>query len=411
MIAPTSLGALSTTHELLTQLAEDLPARDLNRRWHADLPSMGWLLGRSIYLELYWLRERLQGDDDLSKRVRHIFASPLPPTAGQDAALPPKEHLLNWALEIQDQHLTLLANPGMLPDHPWLENGWLVDYLLQVHGLIYEKMLSVRHARAVRRNDGYQVHDPLQARLPVPDTTEISQGHYRIGAREGVVFDNEQPLQMVEMRNFRICKQPVDNAAWLAFMEDYGYRNDEFWDEAGRKWRDANQARHPWHWRQDDNRNWYAIGINGPLPLVAEMPVSGISWHEAQAFAYWASARTEGFRGAILPHEYHWEAAARIGGLQGAGQVWEWCSNSLHPYRDYEAPVDPEMRTREFDGQHMALRGGCIHTQPSLRRISLRSSGLPQAGYQFSGLRLILPPALEEEALYIEQWQKFLDKT
>ncbi len=409
MIAPTSLGALSTIHELLTQLITDLPARDVNRRWRADLPSMGWLLGRSVYLELYWLRERLQGDDDLSKRVRAIFASPLPPTAEQDAALPPKDHLLNWALEVQDQHLTLLANPGSLPDHPWLKDGWLVDYMLQVHGRIYEQMLSVRHARAVSQNGSYRVQTPLQPRPPSPDSTEISQGHYRIGAREGVVFDNEQPMQMVEMRNFRINNHPVDNAAWLAFLEDGGYQDDAFWDEKGRTWKDNRQIPHPWHWRQDADGHWYALGLNGPMELIPDMPVSGICWYEARAFASWASARVEGFKGALLPHEYHWEAAARIGGLHNAGRVWEWCANPLQPYKNYEAPVDPEMRTQEFDNRHMALRGGCIHTQPSLRRISIRNAGLPDAGYLFSGLRLILPPALEEEALYIEQWQKFLN--
>jgi iron(II)-dependent oxidoreductase len=408
MIAPTSLGALSTIHELLTQLIEDLPATDVNRRWHPDLPSMGWLLGRSVYLELYWLRERLQGDDDLSRRVRHIFASASSTTPEPDQALPPKEHLLNWALEVQDQHLTLLANPGRLPDHPWLKDGWLVDYMLQVHGRIYEQMLSVRQARAVVQGGHYQVHTPLRPRAPSAESTEISQGHYRIGARDGVVFDNEQPMQMVEMRNFRICNHPVDNAAWLAFMEDGGYEDDSFWSDQGADWKTRTDASHPWHWRRDHQGNWYALGLNGPAELIHDMPVSGICWYEAEAFANWASARLADFRGAVLPHEYHWEAAARIGGLQNAGRVWEWCGNPLHPYKDHEPPVDVEMRTREFDDRHPALRGGCIHTQPSLRRISIRHAGLPDAGYLFSGLRLVLPPALEEEALYIEQWQKFL---
>ncbi len=409
MIQPQSLGALSNIHQLVTQLVEDLPAEDINRKYHPDLPGIGWLLGRSVYLELWWLREKILAEDDLSKRVRQFFARPLPRSAQQEQQLPPKEHLLNWALEVQDEHLSRLANPAQLPDHPWLKKGWLVDYLVQVHGRIYEQMLSVRHARSVTQEGKYHVKQPLQASPPVADSTEVSQGHYRIGARDGVMFDNEQPMQMVEMRNFRISNKPADNAAWLAFLQDGGYNQDCYWSKPGGDWKQRHSITCPWHWRQDQNGNWYALGLNGPMDLLPDLPVSGISWYEAQAYANWAAARIEGFSGAVLPHEYHWEAAARIGALQNGGRVWEWCSNPLHPYQDYEAPVDPEMRTQEFADQRPALRGGCIHTQPALRRISIRSAGLPDAGYLFSGVRLVFPPALEEEALYIEQWQRFLE--
>ncbi|WP_456379464.1 SUMF1/EgtB/PvdO family nonheme iron enzyme [Thiolapillus sp.] len=406
MIKPQSLGALSSTHQLLTQLVEDLPAADINRQYHPDLPTIGWLLGRSIYLELWWLREKILGDNDLSGRVRQFFAQPW--NLQQEQQLPPKEHLLNWAREVQDEHLSRLANPGQLPEHPWLQHGWLVDYLVQVHGRIYEQMLSVRHARAVAQAEERQVKQPLQASPPVADSTEVSQGHYRIGVRDGIAFDNEQPMQMVEMRNFRISNKPADNAAWLAFLEDGGYTQDDYWSEQGRNWKQRHSITHPWHWRQDQNGNWYALGLNGPMDLLPGLPVSGISWHEAQAYANWVAAHIEGCSGAVLPHEYHWEAAARIGALQDGGRVWEWCSNRLHPYQDYETPADPEMRTREFGGNYPALRGGCIHTQPALSRISIRNAGLPDAGYLFSGVRLVFPPALEEEALYIEQWQRFL---
>lgn len=404
MIDPRSLGALSTIHELLDQLVEDLSQQDTNRRFHPQLPSMGWLLGRSVYLELHWLREQLLGDDDLARRVRHIFANTSLPSAEQEKQLPPRDHLLNWALEIQDTHLSLLANPGQLPAHPWLDSGWLVDYLVQVHGRLYEQMLSVRHARAVARGGEYRVEEPLQAALQEPDMLEVPQGHYRIGARNGVVFDNEQPMQIVEMRNFRIARKPVDNAAWLAFMEEGGYRDDRWWSEAGRAWK---RFPHPWHWRQDEEGRWHAIGLNGPMPLLADQPVTGLSWYEAEAFCNWIGATQSGYQGAILPHEYHWEASARIGGLEETGRVWEWCSNSPQPYQDYEKPVNPEMATC-FTDHARALRGGCLHTQHQLRRPSLRHAGPPDAGYLFSGLRLVLPPALEDEALYVEQWQHFL---
>ena len=391
MIAPQTLGNLSNIHQLLTQLVQDLPAKDVNQRFHPQLPSMGWLLGHSVYLELYWLREKLLQDDELSSRVRHLFVADTAKPDVADSMLPPQDHLLNWALEIQDHNLTLLANPRSLPQHPWLQNGWLGEYILQTHGRIYERMISVLAARALQQGSSdYISQTPLRALQPKLNTMEVSQGHYRIGAREGVVFDNEQPIQMAELNNFRICLQPVSNAEYLGFL------------------RDQETGHIPWHWRKDHHANWYAMGLNGPMELHPDEPVSGVSQQQAMAYADWVSNHVEDFKGAILQHEYQWEAAARTQGLKGFGRVWEWCNNAFHAYADYEAPVDPEMATREFDGEHFSQRGGCLHTQPSLRRISYRQSGKTDSNFQFTGARLVLPPAHEQDALYIEQWQNLL---
>ena len=119
-----TLGPLSNLHQMLVQVVESLPDSDLRRCPHPALYPPGWYLGRAVYLETYWLRERLGGDDGLTQRVRHIFGTNACPPAAAGTLLPPREHLLNWALDIQDEHLTRLANPGLLPrggiDPDWL---------------------------------------------------------------------------------------------------------------------------------------------------------------------------------------------------------------------------------------------------------------------------------------------------
>ncbi|MGB5199743.1 MAG: SUMF1/EgtB/PvdO family nonheme iron enzyme [Sedimenticolaceae bacterium] len=393
MTDPQALGALASIHALQLQLVETLPPRACNRRFEPTLPSAGWWLGRAVYLELHLLRSRVRGDDDLASRVRHLFAEALSPAAALDAQLPPQDHLLNWAHEIFDEHLVWLANPGMLPDHSLLADSWLVWILAQHQALIYERLLAVLTSRsALRAGRDYRVSEILQARLPRDDSTRIEQGHYRIGARGGAVLCNERPAQLVELHAFRISRAPVRNAEFLAFMQDGGYRDADWWDEDGRRWLAAAKVAAPWHWQTDQAGHWYSIGTNGPIDLHADDVVSGLSAHEARAYAAWAAARGEGLAGAVPQHEYQWEVAARLGELELQGRCWEWCANPYHPYPAYRAPADPALEPFPIGPEGITLRGGCLHTQATLRRTTLRIMGLPEQRNLFAGTRLVMPP-------------------
>jgi iron(II)-dependent oxidoreductase len=117
---PGILGQLSSLHEMMDQLAASMPPGDAARQFHPELGSLCWHLGRSVFLETYWLRQVLAGDDDLTRRVERLFTTGAMALGDQCAALPPIDHLRNWAAEIWDEHLLRLANPGLLPHHPLL---------------------------------------------------------------------------------------------------------------------------------------------------------------------------------------------------------------------------------------------------------------------------------------------------
>ncbi len=393
MTVARTLGPLSNLHQMLVQVVESLTDAEIRRCPHPALYPPGWYLGRAVYLETYWLRERLAGDDDLTRRVRQIFAKGACTPAAAGPLLPPRDHLLNWALEIQDEHLTRLANPGLLPRAD-LEPEWLASWLLQTESLIYEELLlAVTALRLGAAAAGFEVARPLRPAAPRDDSAAVSQGHYRIGAREGVAFDNELPVQAVELHNYRIAARPVSNAEYLAFMQDGGYAQDAFWTDEARTWRGATRALHPFAWRADAAGQWYAIGLNGPYELQPDEPVAGVSHFEAQAFAAWASAQGGATAGAVLPHEFQWETAVRTQAITEHGRVLEWCANRFEPYDRYQRPDDAELATLELDGHHVSLRGATLHTQACLRRPSLRRWGLPGDAHRLAGFRLVFPPA------------------
>jgi iron(II)-dependent oxidoreductase len=394
MTDPRTLGQLSNLQQMLVQLVEALPDAELRGSAHPALFPPGWYLGRAVYLETYWLREWLAGDDDLTRRVRHIFAKGACTPAQAGALLPPRDHLLNWALEIQDEHLTRLANPHLLPAGG-RDPAWLAEHLLQAESLVYEELLLALNARRLAESVGeFRVATPLVAAAPRADVVAVSQGHYRIGARDGVAFDNESPAQVVELHNFRILARPVSNAEYLGFMEGAGYADDALWSDEGRAWRDDTGSRCPYPWRTDAQGSWFAVGLNGPYELVADEPVIGVSHFEAQAFANWAGRPGGSLEGAVLPHEYQWEAATRLQALSDVGRAVEWCANRFTPYDQYQRPDDAELATTEFDERHLSQRGATLHTQPCLRRPSLRRCGLAGDNHRLAGFRLVLPPSI-----------------
>ena len=387
------LGQLSGLHQMINQLLESVPEGDAYRSYHPHIAPLAWYLGRSMYIETFWLREVVQEEPGMTERVRELFTPGALPQAEQWRRLPPRDHLLNWALELQDENLMRLANSGRLPEHPLLADQRLQHLILQEHAWNYEHMLMVLIQRQLQQPVDYRVSTPLQAATPSPDLAAISQGHYRIGARdECAAYDNEEPAQVVNLSNFRIERLPVSNAAWLAFMQAGGYSSREYWSERGWHWLTEGR-RHPDHWRQDDQGNWYARGLNGPFDLMTEEPVMGISQHEATAYASWLSGCGGELDGAVVQHEFQWEIAARTREISGYGRVWEWCSNRFQPYSDYQAPLRPEARTLEFDDHHYSLRGASLHTQRPLKRPTFRNRARPEQRFLFAGTRLVFPPA------------------
>ncbi len=394
MIPHLLLAELHRTHELLAALFESVAEADSHQVFHPDLAPLAWYFGRAVYLETRWLRGVIAGDDDLSGRVEHIFANPDRSPAESVVDLPTRDHLLNWALEIFDEDLTRLANPGTLPDHPLLKDGWILGYLVQALSRIYEEMVLVLIQRQLRHPySDYRVQQPLVPALPRAEAVAIDQGHYRIGAREGIVFDNEQPAMMVELHSYRIQARPVSNAQYLAFLVDGGYEEPSWWTEEGRAWLGQQSDAHPDQWRRDAEGRWFGIGVNGPADLVATDPVNGICSYEAEAFSNWAADRGDGLGGAVLQHEFQWEVAARGGSFEDVGRTWEWCGNPFEPYDAYVVPETPEMATSRFDGLHRSVRGAALHTQPGLRRASLRHCATPASRHLLTGMRLVLPSA------------------
>ncbi|MDQ1350423.1 MAG: hypothetical protein QG657_725 [Acidobacteriota bacterium] len=211
-----------------------------------------------------------------------------------------------------------------------------------------------------------------------PPMVLVEAGKFTMGSEE---YDDEKPVHKIELTEFEIGKYPVTNTEFKAFMLDHGYENKEYWTPEGWQWRQENNISEPGLWH---DRKW-----NGP-----NFPVVGVSWYEAAAYAVWLSAKTH--HKYQLPTEAQWEKAARgsrgfrypwgdkfdknkcnsaesglhrtspvgifpsgkspYGGMDMAGNVWEWCADWYESNYYKESPKENPPGPARGSGR--VLRGG-----------------------------------------------------
>ena len=165
-------------------------------------------------------------------------------------------------------------------------------------------------------------------------------------------------LPPVPLEDYWIDKYEVTNRQFKQFLDQGGYRKQEYWKQAFIKdgktlsWPEAMDF-----FRDTTGRPGPASWVAGEYPRGQDdFPVTGVSWFEAAAYAE--------FAGKQLPTVYHWDIAAtpwnganmiplsnfsgqgsaRVGQYRGmsrrgvydmAGNVKEWCANEANSGKRY----------------------------------------------------------------------------
>ncbi|CAB5027466.1 MAG: ergothioneine biosynthesis protein EgtB [Actinobacteria bacterium] len=277
------------------------------------------------------------------------------------------------------------------------------------HEKQHQELLLMDIKHLLSTNPLRPVYSGTPSRVAASDVlgwVDVEGGLVEIGhAGDGFHFDNEEPRHRVWLEPFRLADRLVTNGEWLEFMADNGYRRHELWLAEGRAHVLAEGWQSPLYWIELDGV-WFEHSLNGTWPINPGLPVSHVSFFEAEAFATWAGKR--------LPTESEWEHAVVCDGQPVAGNLadvetfhpraagasdgklrqvygdcWEWTASAYHPYPGFHPPAGA---IGEYNGKFMSnqmvLRGGCAFTPPDQMRATYRNFFPHAARWALSGVRL-----------------------
>jgi formylglycine-generating enzyme required for sulfatase activity len=273
---------------------------------------------------------------------------------------------------------------------------------------------------------------------------EVPAGPFLMGsdkARDPQASDEELPKHEVTLPAYSIGKYPVTNAQYAAFVQEGGYRNDDWWEEAvgAGYWSPAG-----FRGVFDQEPRIGPATYSGVYDL-PNHPVVGVSWYEAVAFCCWLTEllRKAGEIGSrqevTLPTEAQWEKAARGGllppseregprvrvrifpwgdefdkakcnmadtgigttsavgifpagaspyGVQDmSGNVWEWCRTKWRAR--YKRPADESLG----EDVSRVVRGGAFNVDEWSVRCAYRDKLIPSNLWYDFGFRVVVAPA------------------
>ena len=177
-----------------------------------------------------------------------------------------------------------------------------------------------------------------------------------------------------------IAEAPVSVNAWNLFLNDKPEWKIENREALLGKGLVDSQYLEEW-----DLQSQFGGHAGGPAGTAA-----CVSWHAAQAWCEWFSAKLPASLGleARLPTEAEWEMAAKTG-LPGQGEFWEWCED---PYAPLDFISAPAAAVKALGSPERSLRGGSwVNTQGSFG-IETRASLPPSFCSPFVSWRPVLVP-------------------
>ncbi len=412
--------ARSRTHALLAPLDDER----LTTQYDQLMSPPIWDYAHIGVFEELWLVQRLSGSPPLEEELMVTYdAIETPRVVRGRRRLLDRPEAGAYVHEVRQRALALLEEVDLESEDPLVRDGFVYDLVVQHEHQHDETILQTLQLTPGRYRESLPALPDAPANLAAGDAmVAVPGGRYSLGSDAGEPFDNEHPRHDVDLGAFEIDRYPVTNGAYLEFMADGGYEREELWSRDGWEWRFIFGVQAPEYWRWE-RPCWLSTCYGHVVPVDPRLPVSHVSYFEAEAFANWAGKR--------LPTEQEWEVAAAwdpvagrcrrypwgdeppspdranldqrllrgapvgaypegrsaLGCEQMVGDVWEWTSSDFRAYPGFTAFPYPEYSEPFFEKGFKVLRGGSWATRPRVARNTFRNWDSRLKRQIFAGFR------------------------
>ncbi|MDX6646714.1 MAG: gamma-glutamyl hercynylcysteine S-oxide synthase [Miltoncostaeaceae bacterium] len=418
---------LEAVRERTLLLYEPLDDATLRRAPEPIMSPPLWDLGHIAAYEELWLVRRLTGKRSLYPDLQAVYdAFETPRATRTGIRMLEPDAARAYLDEVRLRALDALDAADLGEDGPPLTRaGFVFDMVAQHEAQHTETVLQT-----LQMLPAGSYRPPVRRRLPdapagaLPNGPAlVPSGSFEMGADgQGFAYDCERPRHQRAHGAFLIDRLPATNGRHLEFMADDGYRRPELWSAEGWAWRQREGVDAPLYWERD-GAGWLERRFERTEPVDPALPVSHVSWYEADAHARWAGGR--------LPSEVEWERAAgwdpALGAPQGVpwgdgaaagranldqlafgpapagaypegaapsgclgmlGDVWEWTATCFRGYPGFRAFPYREYAEVFFGGGYRVLRGGSWATQPHAASTTFRNWDHPYRRQIFAGFRV-----------------------
>jgi gamma-glutamyl hercynylcysteine S-oxide synthase len=391
-----------------------------------------WHLAHIGVFEAYWLLQKLGGEPAPDERYERVF-DPIATPREESKSLPSRREMEEYLARVRGRVMRRLEVSDFDAKEPLLRDGYAFHLVLE-HERQHQETLAYllrmldpsKKTRPAGPSDLKDAPSAVAARSAdaAGEMLTVAAGPFEMGAVwDSFAYDNERPAHAVSLPTFRIARLLVTNGEYARFVAEGGYERREFWSEEGWARREEEGWTCPLFWQKCEG-GWDVRGMFEAGALEDSHPVTGVSWHEAEAYARFAGKR--------LPTEAEWEKAASwdessgrkrrfawgdeepsvslcnfgsrfwnttpvgsfpegaspYGCLDMTGNVWEWTADPFEGFPGFEPFPYPEYSEEWFDGDHRVLKGGSWATRAPVLRTSFRNFFRRHFRIAFAGIRL-----------------------
>ncbi len=297
-------------------LLERVPDECLRVRVHEFYSPIGWHFGHVGRTEEYWVVGEALGRPLLDDALTFILADTADNPRDNRVNIPDRAGLVEYLERTRKSVLAALDESDLQSDEAILADGYAWEFAIQ-HECQHQETIAEMLQLIQKRRPQASV-DTLPWNPTVrTEMIDLPGGEFWMGSDDPHGYDNEKRAHLATVAPFRLAKTPVTAYEWTEFIKDGGYARPELWTDVGWAWREGEGATTPEYWlcRGD---GWAYIGPWGARPLQPDEAASGLSAHEADAYARWAGKR--------LPTEKEWEC--------GASEDGSPCSRGGDPSKD-----------------------------------------------------------------------------